>query len=270
MIITKPDPKPRIEPNAEPAGAQASPGALHGQVWLTVQTLQAQQLIRGRNTGAGKRKITGLVRFADRLSVIWQAARNDDPYADWWLIKVHEALERVRNRVKTEQGTLEAKLAQLGTLQVSLVQSVMPYRIELRFANPYAYRGAQMIGEYDTLVRTLLTADHVGLLDRALKKDLLNTCVRRIRGVFELPLGYQFLGIDRAALKLGSGNARQACQGMGVVPEDVLSGAHQAPLTPRKIQFPGQAGKHIRVKPVEPALQAAVVQPANDAITGTG
>ena len=38
---------------------------------------------------------------------------------------------------------------------------------------------------------------------------------------------------------------------MGEVPDDVLSGAHHAPLTPRKIRFPEEAAKHIRLKPVE-------------------
>lgn len=52
-----------------------SPGSLYGQTWLTVQTYQAQQLIHGRNKSKDKPAIIGLVGFADRLRVIWQAAR---------------------------------------------------------------------------------------------------------------------------------------------------------------------------------------------------
>jgi hypothetical protein len=42
------------------------------------------------NIELGKKPDHRCSGFADRLRVIWQAARNDDPYADWWLIKVHE------------------------------------------------------------------------------------------------------------------------------------------------------------------------------------
>ncbi len=79
--------------DSQPSSAPEALGPLRGQVWLTIQTHQAQQLVRGRNGTPDKPAIIGLVGFADRLRVIWQAARNDDPYADWWLIKVHEAIE---------------------------------------------------------------------------------------------------------------------------------------------------------------------------------
>ena len=84
---------------------QDRPGALHGQVWLTIQTNQAQQLIHGRAGTPDKPTIIGLVGFANRLRVIWQAARNDDPYADWWLIKVHEAIEVAGTYLVTSKRT---------------------------------------------------------------------------------------------------------------------------------------------------------------------
>lgn len=269
MISGKSDPERQIERSAEEASVEGGPGALRGQVWLTVQTRQAQRLIHGRNGSADKAAIIGLVGFADRLRMIWQAARNDDPYADWWLVKVHEALERVRDVVKNEQAALDAQLEQLTSLEVAVAESMKPYRIALQFANPYAYRGAQMIAEYDMFVRTLLTGHHVGILSGSSTEGLLNTCARRIRGTFAVPQGYQFLGIDRASLKQGTANASRARQFMGVVPEDVLSGAHHAPLTPRKIRFPEEAAKHIRLNPVDPVSKSDSPEFVNDDINGT-
>jgi hypothetical protein len=40
------------------------PGGLHGQVWLSVQTLQAQRLIHGRQATSGKPTIVGLIPLA--------------------------------------------------------------------------------------------------------------------------------------------------------------------------------------------------------------
>ena len=264
MSSGKPDPEQQAEQDPQDVTVDAGPGALRGQVWLTVQTRQAQRLIRGRNGNADKPAIIGLVGFADRLRVIWQAARSDDPYADWWLVKVHEALERVRNLIKTEQAALDAQLEQLTALEVAVAESMKPYRIALQFANPYAYRGAQLIAEYDMFVRTLLTANHVGLLSGAAMEGLLNTCARKIRGAFAVPQGYQFLGVDRAVLKQGTANASRARQIMGEIPEDVLSGEHHAPLAPRKLRFPEETAKHILLKPVDSARKTDIATSKND------
>jgi len=264
----KSHPEHQAGKNPEEASVDVGPGALRGQVWLTVQTRQAQRLIRGRNGNADKPAIIGLVGFADRLRVIWQAARNDDPYADWWLVKVHEALERVRHLVKNEQAALDTQLEQLTALEVAVAESMKPYRIALQFANPYAYRGAQLIAEYDRFVRTLLTAQHVGVLTGAAMEGLLNASARKIRGAFAVPQGYHFLNVDRAALQQGAASASHARRLMGEVPEDVLRGRHQAPLAPRKVKFPEVAAKHIHLKPLDAAQEAAAAS-LNDDMVGT-
>lgn len=257
MTSDKSAPEQRVGRNAAEESLDAGPGALRGQVWLTVQTRQAQRLIRGRNGNADKPAIIGLVGFADRLRVIWQAARDDDPYADWWLVKVHDALERVRDLIKNEEAVLDTRLQQLTALEVAVAESMKPYRIALQFANPYAYRGAQLIAEYDRFVRTLLTAHHVGVLTGMATEGLLNACARKIRGAFAVPQGYHLLNVDRAALRQGAANASHARRLMGDVPESVLNGAHRAPLAPRKVRFPEEAAKHIRLKPGDAAREAA-------------
>jgi len=124
---------------------QSGPGVLRGEVWLSIQSWQAQMLVRGRNGTVEKPAITGLVGFATRLRVIWQAARNDDPYAHWWLIKVHESLDSARQMINKRQTELNTLLDQMAALDVVVAQSSRPYRVPPRFANPYAYRGARLI-----------------------------------------------------------------------------------------------------------------------------
>ena len=264
MNDAKSDPARQTEQNPEDAINAAGPGALRGQVWLTVQTRQAQRLIRGRNATAEKPAIIGLVGFADRLRVIWQAARNDDAYADWWLVKVHDALERIRERIRVEQATLDAQFEQPSALEVTVAESIKPYRIALQFANPYAYRGAQLIAEYDTFVRTLLTAQHVGLRNAPPMQSLLTANARKIRGTVALVQGYHFLGIDRAALKQGTANASRARELMGEVPQEVLNGTHQAPLLLGKVRFLEAAASHIDLEPVESTPTTAIVPSLKD------
>ena len=56
------------------------------------------------------RPIVGLLGFASQLRVIWQAARLSDPYAEWWLVKVDQALSQATDAllvVEVSDTTLE-------------------------------------------------------------------------------------------------------------------------------------------------------------------
>ena len=99
---------PTVQDDSVVEQSESSIGALQGEVWLTVQTYQAQSLIRGRRSSEGKSAIVGLIGFADRLKGLWQAVRFDDPYADWWLIKVEEAIVASRSQLQQIQEQLEA------------------------------------------------------------------------------------------------------------------------------------------------------------------
>jgi len=219
----------------------AEPGSLRGEVWLSVQTRQAKRLIYGRPASLDKAAIMGLVGFADRLRMIWQAVRDDDPYADWWLIKVDDALSKAREGIKAERLALEGCLKRLAALEIAVASSQKPYRMALKFANPYAYRGAQLIAEFDDLARTLLTCRHVGMLSTELTEQVLNQHARAIRGVFAIPQGYRLLKVDRPGVMRGSEPAIEAKQRMGQVPEAVLNGEMTAALTPRTAKFPAES-----------------------------
>jgi len=202
----------------QPFNPPDSLGPLRGQVWLTIQTRQAQQLVRGRSATPDKPPIIGLVGFADRLRVIWQGARNDDPYADWWLIKVHEGIAAAGTLIRDRQQALESLLQQMGSIEVTTAVSLHPFRMPLQFANPYAYQGAKHLSAYDTLVCMALTAHHVGLLDRAACQEQLNICARKIRALFAIPQSYRFLGVDRPLIRQGTAESERAGHLMGELP----------------------------------------------------
>ena len=222
--------------SSESSAENHAPGVLRGEVWLTVQSQHARRLILGRAATLEKPAIVGLVGFADRLRVIWNAARADDPYADWWLIKIDEALERARSRIKREQAALDECIEQRSALQIKVVTTSKPYRLALNFANPYAYWGAHLIAEFDTTARTILTAKHVGLMSGNLAAQSLRGCAGAIRSLFAVPQGYRVLRINREAVIADSKTAKEAAESMGELPQPVLLGEHSAALTPRKAQ----------------------------------
>ena len=220
---------------SSPRPAPGRPGVLRTEVWLTLHTRQAQLLIQGRPAARNKPTIIGLLGFADRLRLVWDGSRADDPWADWWLVKVCDAIEATRQAIGNWRRDMDNLLAlQVAGMQVSLAESIRPHRTRLAFANPYAYQGAQLLSEYDELVCRALTASHIGRLDNATRHELLVGCARKLRATFMIPQGYRFTGVDRQALQKNSGRIRTACWTMGEVPEAILSGQRQAPLLPRK------------------------------------
>ena len=247
---------------AERSSQPKKPGVLRGQVWLTVQTSQAQQLIHGRGGTPDKPAIIGLVGFADRLRVIWLAARRDDPYADWWLIKVHEAIEANETFIRHRQMEQDKHLEQMTGMEVNVASSQHPYRVQLQFANPYAYRAAQLVASYDRLVCTALTARHIGLLDGAAYVQVQQACARKLRALFMLPQGYRLLKIDRDMVSKAMGRSHEARQLMGAVPDAILSGDHHAPLVPRKVKFPSAVTGHVALHPASTVPSA--IQPDDE------
>lgn len=259
MNAQRPQSIPTDQQSDAQAGPPEQPGALHGQVWFAVQTVQAQRLIHGRKAAAGKPAIIGLVGFADRLRILWLAARRDDPYADWWLIQVHEAIEREVEYVRHWQQEIHALLHRMPGMDIYVAVSTKPYRIALQFANPYAYQAALLLSEYDALACRVLTAHHVGLLDNEARNALIKSCARRIRAIFTIPQRYRLLKIDREAVRRNRGRSSEARQHMGNVPEDILSGERQAPFTPRKGTVPRTMAGPMELHPASsPAMKRPV------------
>jgi integrating conjugative element protein (TIGR03761 family) len=255
-MIEHPNPQssPREDSDAVFSTENDAPGVLRGEVWLTVQSRHAQRLILGRAATLNKPAIVGLLGFADRLRVIWNADRADDPYADWWLIRIDEALERARVRIKSERAVLDDRIEQQSALQIDVATSDKPHRVALQFANPYAYWGAHLIAEFNTTARTILTAKHVGLISATLAERSLRGCAGAIRSLFAVPQGYRVLRIDRASVLAKNDDAKKAADCMGELPEAILLGERTAALTPHRAQV-------VVVKETVPSHEPARRQP---------
>lgn len=245
---------------AERSSLPEQPGALRGQVWFTIQTTHAQRLFQGRAASAEKSTIIGLLGFANRLRVIWQGARNDDPYADWWLIKIHEGIEMAEKHIHNGQVDLAKRLDQMKALEIDVAASQRPYRVPLKFANPYAYRGAKLLAEFDKLVCMALTARHIGLLDSKASEDILNASARKVRALFVIPQSYRLLKINRELVRKAMGRSHEARKLMGEIPGDVLTGERHAPLVPRKVDFSSGLAGHVTMRS---GTQVSVTNPSD-------
>lgn len=211
---------------------EARPGALRGTAVLTLQTRQAQQLVKGRGRSADKPAIIGLIGFANLVRSVWHGARADDPYADWWMLKVQTALNEAQREIASMDEAIGSRLQGMGALEVGLPASARPARISLNFSNPYAFQAARIIGAFDELACKILSARHVGLLARQQAEGLLYQAGRIVRRFLQSPVGYRFLGVTRREVMQGTAKALRAAELMGEVPTDVLVGIVRAQHAP--------------------------------------
>tara|TARA_Y100001933_G_scaffold73233_1_gene74688 strand:- start:4450 stop:5181 length:732 start_codon:yes stop_codon:yes gene_type:complete len=213
-----------------------APGALRGEVRLTLQTRQAQRLLEGRPRRPGQPAIRGLMGFADATRDIWRAAQEDDPYADWFLLRIEQRLQhsgRLLQALKSEV----LDFAKDSPLDWTAADSSEPARVQLRFATPYAYRGAHLLSDFDRAARLVLTSRHLGILDLEAADAFLNRGGRIVRGAFDSVNGYRRFNIDRDAVMSGSPAARRAQVAMGELPAEVLAEERLADLRPRRLRI---------------------------------
>lgn len=211
---------PRSSENSQPKTV----GPLAGEVCLEVHSHQAQRLIWGRRRTAQKPPISGLIAFASALNTIWQAVEEGDPYALWWLIKIEAGLESCG--VYLDEQLLQVSFLYPDTeiLSVDTAESKQPYRTRLAFSNPYAYRAAYVLGEYDMLVRSCHTLTFVGAGQPAELQTVVALAGHQIRRLFAIPQGFKSCRITRDDIRQHHQRAQRAVQLMGLLPAEILTG----------------------------------------------
>ena len=209
-----------------------SPGALRSQATMSIQTYQAQRLVYGRQREGEQKEIVGMFRFAAMLRPIWIGAIADDPYADWWLVRIERDLNSAREYLSELSADMSDCLHGVPAINVEVAESLSPVEIPLNFSNPYAFHGAYILVDFDTLVRGILTARHVGLMDYPSAEKMLAEGGRVVRAAYERARGYRYFAVTREDVTQGNAKAAKASETLGNVPEPILSAELRATYAP--------------------------------------
>jgi integrating conjugative element protein (TIGR03761 family) len=210
---------------------KTSPGPLRSHSRLTIHTRQAQRLIEGR-AEANRPPILGLLSFGKRMRSVWLSASHDDPYADWFLLRIETEIEQTRKLLEAQVKVLTDLLAGIAGVQIDVAVSMEPIEVELSFANPFGYIGAFLVADYDELCRRVFTARHFGLIDRVYADKLLHNCGNALRRTFQYSAGWRFTGVTRDDMRHGTETSKQAIEFMGELPEPQLNASVRAKCSP--------------------------------------
>lgn len=210
----------------------AQPGVLRAEAMMILQTPHAKSLVEGRRGARNNPGSIGLMNFGRRLRQIWMSAEADDPYADWYLVKVEDALQEAKRLIGEKTQWLKGLMSGMEGFSINVAESLQPIDVKLSFHNPYGYIGAYAIHDYDVLVRMIYTAKHIGLLDRGDADKVVADARAAIRRAFLLATQWKFTGVTRNDLRQGNDNALRAIKSIGECPHDIMLKKRRAEKAP--------------------------------------
>ena len=205
----------------------SGPGALRGQVSLTLNTRFALSLFNGGVRVDKLGPAPGVYRFANYLEQIGIGAAADDPYADWTMMQIERMMDSCEEQLGTWDAEMRAKLCSVAGMDIEVASSVDPHVVTLQLHSPYAHWAARLIGKYDALIAAMLTGHFTGLFDARSVSDTIKAGRRAVRRPFHVANVYRFSGVTRADIEQKTGRALEVIEARGEVPADILNRTEQ-------------------------------------------
>lgn len=240
-------------------GPAAKPSEKLGQLadatpdTMTLHTKDAFRIFTGRpaDAEAGAPPIPGGRRFAAVLKSIWHLSANDNPYADWILIRMYDGLVAIRKHLGQVITAREEEIERLKRkgLTLSIMGSRRPRTVELGFRSPYGYATAEAIVEFDYHVRMVKTLVHKDRMSDVEGRAAIREIGRELRALFLEPIRWErhllreelrqlsrsdFLpGAEETARR----RVRAAVALFGEVPRKVFTGAEAPRHSQRRVKL---------------------------------
>jgi len=231
------------------------PGKMKADHFLTIETRMAQQMYNGRERTKDKEYITGFNRFGGLMTSLYLRAAQDDPYFDLWLINIETLLLETLDELKALNEQLTGLLNTNKKIEIAVPESINPIKVRLGFRNPYAFKAADLIVEFDEICKLLNAGRHTARLTHEQFHHLRQRSSKAIRRLFEEPLKYPTKGmiISREEYRQGTRKALEAIEKWGALDDDIVAGTRRGAYAPpiRKAGF----NLSSKQKPKRPAMK---------------
>lgn len=178
-----------IVSNAEARGVENLGGLIdEGVDQMTIHTIEAHRMFvgRAREVGNPSTAIIGGKRVASALRNLWLLTVNDNPYADWALVRHAHSVDQVLKHLREETVKAESMLNSIRQkgLNFSVLSSSSPVTLNLGFRSPYGYSISMLIVEYDYFVRVQKTLQRKNMQTDVDARKALSAVSRGILNVF--------------------------------------------------------------------------------------
>lgn len=162
----------------------------------------------------------GLLQFAKLTSNLWKATHQDDPYADWVLLKTYQALINVREQLQELEKQFSEQLSTIRGIETTPALNITPISYPLKFSNYFGYMGATLLADADYVLRQILTLKRLGKKQDDI--NLINQVVKYLQDVFAIPRQWHQTGVTRVDIKENTQKAQEVIALLGEVPDSIV------------------------------------------------
>lgn len=238
-------------------------GSLRSAMALTLHTHHASRIWHGRARSDGKPGIIGLNGFIGITNKIKRGSEQDDPYSDWWMLRIEEKLEDTKNTLETLRDQVEQALSDVPpALTLGDNLNVQPVKLPLFVNAQLGFLAVYLLADYDELARKLILAHHTALIDRSTLERWLNEGAHALRSLFSLAQQYRYSGCTRDDFAAKNAAARAALEKLGELPTEVLEGT-------RRSRFAPPINKRSASATRQPDVDTPALEPVGDPATDT-
>jgi integrating conjugative element protein (TIGR03761 family) len=212
---------------------QLNLGSLRSAMSLTLHTHHASRIWHGRAASGGKPAIVGLNGFIAAMNKMKRGAEQDDPYSDWWMLRIEEKLEQTKAALQALREQVDQALAAVPpALSLGENLNVQPVKLPLFVNAQLGFAAVYLLADFDDLARKLILAHHTALIDRSTLERWLNDGAHALRSLFSLAQQYRYSGCTRDDFAANNAAARAALEKFGPLPQDVLEGTRRSGFAP--------------------------------------
>ncbi|EDS7122085.1 TIGR03761 family integrating conjugative element protein [Salmonella enterica subsp. enterica] len=228
-------------------------GPLRSSVTIELHTHLATRLWQGRQPDFDKKiyGIIGLPRFINMMNVIRLDSMADNPYADLWMLRIEERLLAAREEMNALIDSMKAVFSQLPEmLTVEGCLSVQPARFPVFSSSQLGFIAVYLLTDFDQLMRNLMLASHMALINRTELDDLRDRGGNLIRSIFVLAQRYRRIPVTRQDIRERNARALAAEEQAGPVPDDIFDGSRRSAYAPPLRQPAGDTSETAQETPV--------------------
>lgn len=214
-------------------GMQLNIGPMRSSMQLTIHTYHASRMWFGRMPSEGRRGIMGLTGFLAITNRIIQGSIQDDPYSDWWMLRIEQKLNDIKQRLEAQKEQVKQVFESIPpTFTLSENLNLQPATVSIYANSPLGFLAVYLVADYDEIVRQTMLAHHVGLIDHQTNHIWTEYGGHLLRSLFTTAQFYRYSGTKRDDFAANNAAARAAIEKYGEVPKDVLEGRLRSKYSP--------------------------------------
>lgn len=156
---------------------------------MDIHTLEGYRMFLGRRREPGSQAapIIGGKRMGSVLRNLWMLTGQDNPYADWALVRYEHSIAEVAARLERECAAAEQAIEQQRKrgIHLSVLRNPEPAKLSLGFRSPYGFGIAKLINGFDYFVRLQKTLERKDLRSDEHVRQAIQEITRLIRRVWQ-------------------------------------------------------------------------------------